>query len=1000
MRAPLLVFLAILLPACLLAQEGWQQRADYRIQVRLDDVTNILTGTERIRYYNNSPDTLEQIFIHLWANAFKDRNTPFAEEQLQSGNLEFHFADPEERGYIDLLAFDVEGQEATWEYLDPSKETVVINLENPLPPNQRVIIHTPFSLKLPSIFSRMGRQDRHYQVSQWYPKVALYDEQGWHLMNYQDIGEYYSNFGTYDVFITIPKNYVVAATGNLRSPGEKQWLLNRSVGSASSIASGKFDDFEPATSLELKTVYYHIDRAHDFAWFADKRFLVSHLTFAAPGQQDSITAWSFFTPEAIKEAEEFDTWVNAPEMLRRSVQFYSALVGPYPFRTVTAVSGHLGAGGGMEYPTITVIDQQHNPYRTILHEVGHNWFYGILASNEREHPWMDESINSYYEQRFFRKHDIDSVTNLPALGNDQDDFPFWLMQDPLFLGYLLQARRNLDPPMSEASEAFNAINYASVIYGKGPRVFQYLAEYLGQEEFDRIMQEYYREWQFRHPQPEDLQAVFEANTEKDLNWFFDGLIQTSGEVDYAIRGVKQEEDELLVRLRNDGGIASPVLLKVWNEDDQVDSLWVDGFTGKKEVSVPVGSWERVKINPYQTVPEVNFKDNSRWKGRLPLHIGLLYDSERVGMEKLLIGPALGYNTTDGFMLGLSFYNTLIPPQRIQYALAPMYAFGTGELTGLGEIRYNTYSDRGDMWKHLQLGLQAKSFNYEDEDYLVEPLGYTRIAPYLEMNLRRKPFREPKVHTFRLQTTYVQSESQGERLPGGEFNARENTDWYYNLGYEYNNRFVLGPSNLDLDLQLHEEFAKLTLEAQKEFVYNEKGKGLHFRLFGGKFLYNTGQSGLYSFNLSNGTGIYDYTYDQLYFDRYSTPYSSFWSQQIFLNDAGFKTPSSILTEDNWMLALNTRLDLPWVLPLQPYGSAALVDDYSGFGQDESPLFWEAGIAVVLVPDVAEVFFPLVNSSQIRDAVDLNTTSYWQQITWRLNFEKLNPLDAVKNLERMF
>ena len=211
------LFLSIFLIslAHLAFSQYWQQQVNYIIDVRLNDQQNELDGFEKITYTNNSPDTLKFIWFHLWPNAYKNDETAFSDQLLKNGKTEFYFSSKGERGYINRLDFKVNGSSAKTEDHPNHIDILKLILPKPLPPSQQVTITTPFHVKLPFNFSRGGYNKQSYQITQWYPKPAVYDHKGWHNMPYLDQGEFYSEFGDYDVRITVPENYVVASTGEL-----------------------------------------------------------------------------------------------------------------------------------------------------------------------------------------------------------------------------------------------------------------------------------------------------------------------------------------------------------------------------------------------------------------------------------------------------------------------------------------------------------------------------------------------------------------------------------------------------------------------------------------------------------------------------------------------------------------------------------------------------------------------------------------------------------------
>ncbi|MFN3940345.1 MAG: M1 family metallopeptidase, partial [Chitinophagales bacterium] len=400
----------------------WQQDVDYEIHVALDDVQHMLHGNVQINYTNNSPDTLYKIWMHVWPNAYKDTKTALAEQLYASKSDVMLKAGKADLGYMDSLAFTVDGQAVHWQLDAMHPDIGSVDLNFPLLPGKSIKIESPFRVKIPvSAFSRLGHSEQSYQITQWYPKPAVYDRKGWHAMPYLNQGEFYSEFGNFNVYITLPDNYIVGASGDLQTASEIAFLNQKAL-QTSSI--NNFDDdltFPPSASTK-KTLHYRLENAHDFAWFADKRFHVLKGQVTLPFSQRTVTTWSYFTNF------EAALWKKSIEYINQSVLSYSDWVGEYPYNVAQAVEGALSAGGGMEYPTITIIGKSGNERgldNVIAHEVGHNWFYGILASNERQHAWMDEGINSFYEDRYIAKYYGENIDpSVLGIGDFTDNIGF------------------------------------------------------------------------------------------------------------------------------------------------------------------------------------------------------------------------------------------------------------------------------------------------------------------------------------------------------------------------------------------------------------------------------------------------------------------------------------------------------------------------------------------------------------------------------------------------
>ncbi len=487
----------------------WQQQVNYRIDVSLNDKEHTLDGFERIAYINNSPDTIHFIWFHVWPNAYKNDKTAFSEQLLINNRTDFYFSSKEQRGYINRLDFKVNGITAQLEDHPQYIDVIKIILPKALPPGEQALINTPFHVQLPENFSRGGHTGQSYQITQWFPKPAVYDRKGWHPMPYLDQGEFYSEFGNYDVRITVPENYVVAATGELQNETEREWLKQRAsfnwepITTKAIVKKGSYKHVKktvqlyPASAAKTKTLQFLQDNVHDFAWFADKRFVV---------QQDAIqlasgkvvTAYSYYLPN------KNTPWNKSVDYIKRAVQYRSSAIGEYPFNTVSAVEAKMGFDGGMEYPTITSISSTGSATElesTIEHEVGHNWLQGILASNERQYPWMDEGFNTYYDNRYqpiTKQNPAKKKITFPQ-GHIPEN------PEAVALQSLIAIKK--DQPINTPSENFSELNYDVESYYKPGEWMKALENYLGTAVFDSCMKAYYQQWQFKHPYPEILKQL-------------------------------------------------------------------------------------------------------------------------------------------------------------------------------------------------------------------------------------------------------------------------------------------------------------------------------------------------------------------------------------------------------------------------------------------------------------------------------------------------------------
>lgn len=522
---PLLLAVALFATAPLFAQAPyWQQQLRYTIQAELNDTEKTITGFETIVYKNNSPHTLDFIWFHLWPNAYKHDSTALM-TQIRSDSSRKAKATIFSPGTIEGLAFSVNGKPAQTrshanpQYIDITK----VVLPDPLLPGDSVVITTPFKVILPPYFSRAGHADGEFMACQWYPKPAVFDQRGWHELPYLDMGEFYSEYGDYSVSLTVPSAYVVGATGTLLTKEEADVYKRIGAKNASNRKKDPTLYTSPFQTLK-KTLTYFAKQVPDFAWFTDKNFVVQYDTVKLSGGM-TIDVFSFY------HNKKKTLWVNSIDYIKDAVHRYSGWIGEYEYPTVQAVEGPKNnSSGGMEYPMITLITSPDKEAEsldaTIAHEVGHNWFMSMLGSNEREHAWMDEGLNTFFQFRYeaekyrgnsiFGKSIPSTIKKLPS---DQ------------FLNAIYNAIHQglpMNSAMDIPSDKFsNSREYGLVSYIKTALWMHILEASVGPEKTQRAVQRYFQQWKNKHPQPADMQASFEEATGEQLDDFFT-LIKKEG----------------------------------------------------------------------------------------------------------------------------------------------------------------------------------------------------------------------------------------------------------------------------------------------------------------------------------------------------------------------------------------------------------------------------------------------------------------------------------------
>ena len=936
------------------AHKYFQQRVNYRIQVSLNDQLHELNAFETVEYINNSPDTLRFLIFHLWPNGYSDNKTELAKQLFSIKGKQKLFDDPELKGYMDSLDFRIEKLQVQWKLLPGQPDICQIILNKPLPPHDSIQITTPFHVKIPKgVTSRLGHIGESYQISQWYPKPAVYDQTGWHPMSNQDQGEFYSEFGSFDVSITLPDNYIVGATGNLQNPEEVQ-MLNQLANDTSwikNIGSEKADF--PVSSGKMKTLRYTENQIHDFAWFADKRFHVLKGSMKLPESGREVTTWVMFTNQQAK------LWKDAIPYINRSIQLFSKWNGDYPYRSFTAVQSALSAGDGMEYPGITVIGLAKDAYsldEVIAHEVGHSWFYSALGSNERRYPFMDEGITSANETRYMHERYPDkklwetNVRNLKlAKFFHIEQMPVKQMRE---LEWLSQARDNLEQSINLPADDYNTLNYSLMIYNKAATGFNYLRAYLGDSIYDSCMKEYYHEWKFKHPQPDDLQQIFESNTSKDLSWFFRDFIGTTKRMDYEV--VRFANNKLLIR--NKGELVSPTVISGMIGDSICFEKWVDGFSGEKEIDIPDGNYSELKIDSRRVTPELfRLNNNLRTTGFFskadPLRTQLYFSLEDPGKRHLMFFPAVNWTRENGFMAGVALHNGFLTPKPFEYFVMPFYTFQNPGIAGFGKVAYNMIPC-SSLIRKATISMEGTQFGAPDNQ------NYQKLKAGLDIYFRSNQQNNSLAHKAFGNYIAASNLLQIEHLEKAKLSS------YLQFGYQLERTGNINPFRLLVSSESGQSFLKTSAEFNYKLSYYGKKNGLDIRLFAGTMLKTNPEIPFYNLASAGRSGHEQYLFQGTYPDRFSVSTTSFWSRQVTFSEGSLVSPvNDQLGFSKWLISLSFISNMPGNnqrIPIKPFVNLLLNDH--GFGTSHATFFYEAGLKTGIW-NFFEIYIPVVVSGNI-------------------------------------
>lgn len=660
------------------ASDYWQQDVHYRIAADVDEQTDIISAKMELSYWNNSPDTLYEVFFHLYQNAFQPGSFHDLFDQGNGRKNTFGKYEAEGKG-TEVLSLTLNGVEVQQE-LDNTILRVVPN--EPILPNSK----TEFKIEFKTYFDQgsMSRRMKkfqsgdftHFDGVHWYPRISVYDPKfGW--TTDQHLGqEFYGDFGTFDVALTFASNYIVDATG---------FLLNREAVLPKELREKldlkNFADKpwgEPATTIipydstEHKTWIFHAENVHDFGFTADPNYRIGE------------AEWNGVKCIALARETNAAGWQNAAEYTAKTIKVFSEGIGMYNYHKMIVAD----ARDGMEYPMLTLDGGWDPNFRGLLvHEIGHNWFYGQVGNNETYRAALDEGFTQYLTAYGMRKIDGDTVVSEEPEGWYRKKFEKerLAIDDEIYHGFMRSATQYRDPQLNTHSDQFDQNYYHGYghVYYKTAAMLYNLEYVLGDTLFNRALKNYFEEWKFRHPYLDDFRKSVGRYTKTDLNWFFDQWLETTKHIDYAVGGIrKKEEGKYRISFKRKGEMQMPIDFTVIDKNDSVhhfhipntwfvketDATVLPKWTGfgnlnKKydaEVIVPEGI-KQVIIDPTTRLADVNMLNNSSYS---PLTIEAdhqVYNRPDWRKYEIKARPDFWYNGFDGVKFGLhvngSHFNT-------------------------------------------------------------------------------------------------------------------------------------------------------------------------------------------------------------------------------------------------------------------------------------------------------------------------------------------------------
>ena len=915
-RKILIVFGLMLLGGNIFAQHSTT------IKAVLNDSTKVLYIQQRLEYFNKSKDTLKEIYLNDWMNAFSDTRTPLARRFFEDYDRNFHFARKEKRGGTTINSISTPSSESLiWTRPPDHPDLLVVEPGHDILPGEKFTLDLNYKVKLPSDdFTRFGFSNKgQYQLRDWFISPGMY-KNGWQVYSHKNMNDMFNPVMDIDIELNLPPQLTAI------SPFEI---------ARSEVVNGR------------KKVFIQGKERIETELYLTKEIIFEEY------QVDSLHVLTNIEEAGISP-------VMKSMIVSRVVKFIEKNLGNYPHDILLSTQQDYYSNpvyGLNQLPKfVRPFPEGFNYDLKQLKTITETFLKNTLLLNPREDKWVFDGIHTYLMMRYIDEY----YPNLKILGSLSDVFGVrWFhvadleYNDQYPLLYLYMARRNLDQPLTTPQDSLIKFNRNLANPSKAGVGLNYLDVFLEDNTIPKSIKEFYSEHVLRPVDLKDFETILQRNAGKDVKWFFEDYITTNEKIDFTIRNLKVTKDSLEVTVRNRTENDMPVQIYGLNKGEIVYSEWIEHANRFKTVRIPSEGVKTVAINHEGIVPEINRRNNYRSVSGIlnkPIQFKLFKDVENPAYNQVFLMPDFQYNLYDGLSLGTKIYNKALLSKNFEFEFAPLYGLSSQTIVGVGSVSHQIFFNDDDLYS-IRYGISGSRFSYG------YGLLYQRYTPYLILAFRNSFLRNSRNERILVRNVNVRRDQSPERpLKIPNYNV-------FNINYSYRKPGLVEHIAANIDFQVAEKFSKssLTLEYRK-LLRNDRQ--INLRFFGGTFLYNDlPGSDYFSFALDRPS---DYFFDYNYYGRSET--SGLFSQQIIMAEGGFKSMLEPKYANQWITTVNASTTIwKWIFAYTDFGLVKNKNEYA-------KLLYDSGIRMSIINNYFELFFPIHSS----EGWEFNDGHYDQKI----------------------
>jgi hypothetical protein len=886
---------------------SFAQQNAINIKATLNTEGDQLMIGQEIVYYNNSNETLNHIFLHNWANSFKDRKTPLSKRFIEDFRKDLYFAKEEDLGSSEIKNISVNYNSINYNELKDKKDILQLFLKKALKPKESATINITYVIKIPNArFTGYGFYKNGYRLRYWYITPVIY-KNGWQFMSNLNLDDLFEDNTTFNIELKTPK--ALSLTSSLKQIKE---------------ASNNHNLFKLFGKNE-KDVILDIQKINTFKQFS---------TDAHEIQTDIL--------------EEELTSNLTKDILNRELQFLTTYLGALPIdkimideimRTKNPIYG-LNQLPSFIRPFSAVFKYD----LTLFKALSRKYLKQTLLINERKDYWLIDGLQNYLMMEYVRQF----YPEMKLLGKAADT---WFLRgsevsklkfnDKYPFIYQFTARKFLDQSLNTSADSLSNFNRKIVSKYKAGLGFNYLKGYIGEEVLNQSIKEFYQKNKLLITKSADFKAVLYKNTGKDLQWFFNDYINTNKKIDYTIGKVRKTKDSLKITLKNRRNITAPIALYGIKNNKITYKKWFSNIKDTLTTSVPKGVFDQLVLNYENIYPEYNTLDNyyniEQQFFNKPLKLSFIKDAKAPNYNQLFYQPTFSYNFYDGLILGVKMHNKPLIKRNLEFRIAPGYATKSNTVNGSFSVLYNQFFEDTSLYK-ISYGIAGNTLQYAPE------LSYSSLIPYVDIQFKRKSLRDATSKFIRAKVVHINKETRPLKIKTEQDNYS-----VLSLSYNYINPDIIEETRFNVNTEFAKNFSKISADFRYRKLTSSDTQ-LDFRVFAGAFIDNKSKGDYFSFGLDRAN---DYLFQLNYYGRSED--SGIFSQQFIITEGGFKSILPTRFANQYMLSLNSSIGLwRWV---EFYHDVAFLKN-----KKERLFFgYENGIRFNFVHNIFEIYFPLYSNN---------------------------------------